>query len=154
MVSPDEDTRRSVRRATNADPLDRRARSERMGRIGSKDTRPEMLLRRSLWALGVRYRLHPDGVPGRPDLVVPGARLAVFVDGCFWHGCPRHYTLPRNNRAFWLAKVERNRARRDAVLRELRREGWRVVQAWECDVRLRAPVLAARIARRVRNAKA
>lgn len=113
--------------------------SRRMARIRSHDTTPELVLRRSLWALGVRYRLRST-LPGKPDLVVPGARLAVFVDGCFWHGCPEHYVRPRNNARFWRQKLERNVARRKSVKEQLAQLGWSVVELWECDVKKGASI--------------
>ena len=76
---------------------------------------------------------------GRPDFVFPASRVAVFVDGCFWHGCPKHYTKPKNNRAFWKRKLHANRARDRQVNRELRRKGWRVVRIWEHDLRRQNP---------------
>jgi DNA mismatch endonuclease, patch repair protein len=74
---------------------------------------------------------------GKPDFVFRRARLAVFVDGCFWHGCPRHATKPKNNRAFWRRKFSRNKARDLLVTRELRRRGWRVLRIWECSLKKR-----------------
>ena len=73
-------------------------------------------------------------LPGRPDFTWRGQRVAVFVDGCFWHGCPTHYRLPRVNREFWALKIETNRERDKRVTRELRRAGWRVIRFWECQV--------------------
>ena len=85
---------------------------------------------------------------GKPDFVFRVAKVAVFVDGCFWHGCPRHGTMPRNNRAFWKAKFARNAARDRDVTRTLRKAGWRVLRVWECALtRKRAVGTAARIAR-------
>ena len=87
-------------------------------------------------------------VLGKPDFVFSAAKIAVFVDGCFWHGCPKHGTMPRNNRAFWKAKFTRNAARDREVTRTLRKAGWRVVRVWECALtRKRAGGTAARIAR-------
>ena len=82
---------------------------------------------------------------GRPDFVFPAARLAVFVDGCFWHGCPKHYTKPANNRAFWRRKLEANRARDRRVNRELKRLGWRILRIWKHDLRLPKPRCLARL---------
>ena len=84
---------------------------------------------------------------GRPDFVFPAARLAVFVDGCFWHGCPKHYTKPANNRAFWRRKLEANRARDRRVNRELKRLGWRILRIWGHDLRLPKPRCTARLKR-------
>ena len=101
-----------------------------MSRMPRKDTRPELLLRREMHARGIRYRLHAK-LPGRPDIVLTRAKLAVFVDGCFWHRCPEHGSLPKNNREWWLEKLEENVARdrlKDGALDAL---GWHVVHVWE-----------------------
>jgi DNA mismatch endonuclease, patch repair protein len=82
---------------------------------------------------------------GKPDFLFPKARLAVFVDGCFWHGCPRHATQPKNNRAFWRRKFSRNKARDLLVNRELRKLGWRVVRIWECSLKQRPMICLRRI---------
>ena len=105
-----------------------------MASIGGRNTKPELMLRRSLWALGNRYRIHAADVPGRPDLSHKGRMVAVFVDGCFWHGCPKHYTRPKHNRKFWDSKLVRNKKRRVKIRAELEAEGWRTVEIWECDV--------------------
>ena len=84
-----------------------------MRRVKGRDTGPEMTVRRALTRLGARYRLHRKDLPGSPDVVMPGRRLALFVHGCFWHGhdCPRGARVPKQNRDYWTAKVARNRAR-------------------------------------------
>lgn len=106
-----------------------------MARNRAKDTGPEMALRRALWAAGLRgYRLHARGVPGRPDVVFPRARLAVFVHGCFWHACPRHSRPPRSNAAFWAEKFARNQERDARKVAELKGTGWRVLTFWEHEV--------------------
>lgn len=109
-------------------------RSENMARIGSKDTRPEMLLRRALWGSGLRYRIHVKGLPGRPDLVFRKPRLIVFVDGCFWHGCPIHYALPRTPNEYWAEKVRKNVERDRERTLALEAVGWRVFRFWEHEV--------------------
>jgi DNA mismatch endonuclease (patch repair protein) len=78
---------------------------------------------------------------GRPDFVIPRARVAVFIDGCFWHGCPDHFTMPVTRRAFWKRKIENNRARDAMVAETLRAEGWRVVRVWEHEIE-KDPILA------------
>jgi DNA mismatch endonuclease (patch repair protein) len=108
-----------------------------MRRIKGKDTTPELAVRRALTRLGARYRLHRKDLPGSPDVVMPGRRLALFVHGCFWHGhdCARGARVPKQNRDYWTAKVGRNRAR-DATAREaLAALGWRVETVWECDLK-------------------
>ncbi len=118
-----------------ADTLTPRERSERMSRIRSRDTKPELALRKELHALGLRYRLGST-LPGKPDLVLPRHNALVFVHGCFWHrheGC-RVATTPKSNTAFWTEKFGRNVARDSRVTRELEAIGWRVFVAWECDL--------------------
>jgi DNA mismatch endonuclease (patch repair protein) len=112
-------------------------RSAVMRRVKGKDTTPELRVRKALTALGARYRLHRKDLPGSPDIVLPGRRLALFVHGCFWHGhdCARGSRVPKANRDYWLAKVGGNQAR-DAVSREaLAALGWRVETLWECDLK-------------------
>lgn len=111
-------------------PLDA-AVTAQMSRMPRRDTKPELQIRRLLHARGLRYRVDDRRLPGRPDIVFAGARLAVFVDGCFWHACPQHGVLPKNNRDWWQAKlvanVERDR-RKDENLGVL---GWDVLHVWE-----------------------
>lgn len=98
-----------------------------------KDTKPELLLRKALWRMGFRYRLN-SRLPGRPDMVFPSARVAVFVDGCFWHGCPEHFQQPANNAAFWKGKIANNVVRDSAVTNQLTEAGWLVLRFWEHEV--------------------
>ena len=107
-----------------------------MSNIRSKNTKPELAVRRILWGLGLRYRIHSRTVLGTPDISNKRLKLAVFVDGCFWHGCPACYREPKTNAGFWRDKVDRNRRRRRAVREGLEAEGFRVVEIWEheaCD---------------------
>ena len=108
-----------------------------MARVKSKDTSPERTVRRILTGLGARYRLHRKDLPGSPDIVMPGRKLAVFVHGCFWHGhdCARGARVPKANRDYWLAKVARNRARDDQAQSALRDAGWCVEIVWECELK-------------------
>ena len=125
--------------------------SARMKRVRRDDTALELELRRALWARGVRYRVRPKGVEGRPDIGVKGRRVAVFIDGCFWHGCPTCKDYPRSNRKFWEAKFRYNRARRKQVRQVLERTGWRVVEAWEHDIRRDLDSAVRRVARALTN---
>jgi DNA mismatch endonuclease (patch repair protein) len=112
-------------------------RSAVMRRVKGRNTTPELAVRRALTRLGARYRLHRKDLPGKPDIVLPGRRLAIFVHGCFWHGhdCARGARVPKQNRDYWVGKVARNRAR-DAANREaLTVLGWRVETIWECDLK-------------------
>lgn len=117
----------------------------RLSRQRTSDTGPEMLLRRALHAAGVRYRVHRRDLPGSPDIVLARLRLAVFVDGCFWHCCPDHGNLPKNNREWWATKLARNVARdreQDAALGSL---GWDVMRVWEHEsVEERASIIVER----------
>ena len=109
-------------------------RSQQMARIKGRDTKPEKRLRAHLWARGLRYRLRANVPIGRPDLAFPGARVAVFVDGCFWHGCPVHYVRPRSRRQFWADKLTANLLRDRRHTATLEAAGWTVVRLWEHEV--------------------
>ena len=112
-------------------------RSAVMRRVKGRDTSPEMTGRKALTRLGARYRLHRKDLPGNPDVVLPGRRLALFVHGCFWHGhdCARGARVPRQNRDYWVGKVAKNRARDAASRAALDDLGWRVETIWECDLK-------------------
>lgn len=118
------------------DTLTAAERSALMARVRSKNTKPELIVRRILSGLRVRYRLHCKGIPGRPDMANASRKFAVFVHGCFWHahGC-RIGRPPKSNVDFWLAKLERNRQRDKWAVTSLRRQGWRVIVIWQCETR-------------------
>lgn len=105
--------------------------SQRMQRMPSRGTGPEQRLAAELRRRRYAVREHDADLPGRPDLVLPRLRVAIFVHGCFWHGCPRHGTLPKHNRAWWREKIRRNRERDARNVRRLRRLGWSVFEVWE-----------------------
>lgn len=115
------------------DSLSPEKRSDVMSRVGSKDTKPELLIRKSLHALGFRYRLHVKDLPGKPDLVFPRYKSVIQINGCFWHGhsCPR-CRMPNSNTEYWNRKVARNMERDVLNRRLLLDEGWRVLTIWEC----------------------
>jgi DNA mismatch endonuclease (patch repair protein) len=115
-------------------------RSAVMRRVKGKNTAPERQVRTLIWRLGGRYRLHRKDLPGKPDIVLPGRRLAIFVHGCFWHGhdCARGARVPKTNRDYWLGKVGRNRERDIASRAALVAASWRVEVVWECDLKDRA----------------
>lgn len=110
-------------------------RSTRMSRIRSKDTKPELFVRRAAWAAGFRYRLHKKGLPGRPDLVFPSLGTVVFVHGCYWHGhsCQKG-RIPSGNSEFWRAKFAANKLRDRRNRDQLKRLGWDVYTVWECSL--------------------
>ena len=121
-------------------------RSALMARVGPKDTKPEMAVRRLLHDLGYRYRLHRRDLPGTPDICFPARRKAIFVHGCFWHrheGC-RRTTTPKTRAAFWNEKFQQNIARDHRKIAALRELGWDVLVVWECEAE-GAPVLAQRL---------
>src|SRR5919109_4870578 len=110
--------------------------SANMSRIRSKDTKPEMLIRRMLHALGYRYSLHRRDLPGAPDLVFPSRKKVILVHGCFWHqhtGCIDG-RLPKSREGYWLPKLLRNVKRDRRNIGRLRRGGWKVIKVWECEV--------------------
>ncbi len=121
-------------------------RSDVMRQVKAKGTRPELEVRRLLWGLGARYRLHRKDLPGAPDIVLPGRKLAVFVNGCFWHGhdCARGARVPKQNRPYWTAKIERNRQRDVRAQAELTGRGWTPLVVWECEFK-DEPALKARL---------
>ncbi len=108
-----------------------------MSRIGPKDTKPEIMVRKGLHRRGFRYRLHKRDLPGKPDIVLPKHRAVIFINGCFWHGhegC-HYFRIPKTNTDFWQAKIGRNRERDAAVRQRLVESGWRVLTVWECATR-------------------
>lgn len=131
--------------ALEADPSSE-ARRRLMARFKGKDTKPEILVRRALHAMGYRFRLHRRDLAGRPDVVLPKHRTAIFVHGCFWHhheGC-RVAKLPHSRQEFWIEKFRRNRERDGMVRQELEADGWRVEVIWECEAK--SPSLRERLA--------
>ena len=112
-----------------------------MSHIRSKNTKPELLVRQALWHQGFRYRLHVKYLPGKPDIVLPRYKAAIFINGCFWHGhygC-KDFVIPKSNTAFWLRKIGKNKERdaRDRIA--LASAGWKVITIWECE--LKKPVI-------------
>lgn len=130
------------------DKLTPSARSRNMGKIRSKNTSPELAVRKLVFSLGYRYRLHRKGLPGKPDLVFPGRKKVIFVHGCFWHqhqnpGCKIART-PKSNKDYWLPKLQRNTERDVRHQHELNELGWDVLVLWECETR-KPDVIAGKI---------
>ncbi|MFN3152108.1 very short patch repair endonuclease [Bremerella sp.] len=117
------------------DTVDKRKRSQIMSLVGQKNTRPEMIVRRTLHALGFRYRLHVNSLPGSPDIVLPRFRKVIFVHGCYWHrhGCAKT-TTPKSNSEFWKNKFDQNKRRDRKAMRDIRRLGWQSIVIWECQL--------------------
>lgn len=108
-----------------------------MSRIRSTDTKPEVLVRKYLFAQGFRFRKNDRRYPGKPDIVLPKYRTVVFVHGCFWHhhvNCP-YFAMPKSNVDFWKAKLEYNQNRDKTNFEKLRAAGWRVIVVWECEIK-------------------
>lgn len=123
-------------RSSMADTFTRSERSRIMAAVKSKDTTPELRIRRLVHSLGYRYRLQVRSLPGTPDLVFPRLRKIIDVNGCFWHmhSCGR-CRIPSSRRDYWIAKIERNAARDKRTRRELRKLGWEVLVIWECQIK-------------------
>ena len=125
------------------DHLSPQQRSKNMAAIHSKNTKPEMIVRRGLWKRGFRYRLNHKRLPGHPDLVLRKYRTCIFINGCFWHGhlvdsstmessaCCK---IPKTNREFWVAKIRRNKERDKEEQRKLAAMGWHCITVWECEL--------------------
>ena len=119
------------------DTLDQPSRSRVMARVKGKNTGPELLVRKMVFAAGYRYRIHAKNLPGSPDLIFPGKRKVIFVHGCFWHrheGC-KSARMPKSRIEFWSAKLNGNKLRDTRTFDALRRLGWQVMVVWECELR-------------------
>jgi DNA mismatch endonuclease, patch repair protein len=123
-------------------------RSEVMARVGTKNTKPELLVRSLLHKMGYRFRLHRKDLPGSPDIVLPKYRTVIFVHGCFWHrhpGC-RRATTPKNNFEYWERKFDRNKERDEKAKSALGERGWNVLTVWECETTRNGVGLAGKLA--------
>ena len=120
--------------------MDTRSKEKRsliMAAVHSKDTSTELLVRRFLWSHGIRYRVHPAYLPGKPDIVISRCKLAIFVNGCFWHGhdnCSRGRP-PKSRVRYWKSKIEANKKRDRLIEEKLKAKGWRQLVIWECELR-------------------
>ena len=123
-------------------------RSEVMSKIRSKDTSPEIRVRKMLFSQGYRYRLHVKNLPGKPDIVLPKYNSVILVHGCFWHlhsGC-RDGTIPKTRTEYWKNKLLGNKKRDKKYTRELRKQGWRVLRLWECEIERKPEEVLERLA--------
>lgn len=112
-------------------------RSYNMSRIRSKNTKPEILVRKFLFSKGLRFRLHDKKLPGKPDIILPKYKIAIFVHGCFWHGhenC-KYFVLPKTRTEWWFNKIQINKNNDDKNKTELSVKGWEVIQIWECELK-------------------
>jgi DNA mismatch endonuclease (patch repair protein) len=120
-----------------ADVHSKEIRSKNMAAIKSKNTKPEMLVRRFLHANGFRYTLHDKKLPGKPDIVLPKYRTVIFVHGCFWHGhtnC-KYFVIPKTRTEWWLNKINGNIANDAKAAKALKKEGWKIINLWECTIK-------------------
>jgi DNA mismatch endonuclease, patch repair protein len=131
------------------DTVSRIVRSRIMASVGTKNTGPELFLRKALHRLGLRFRLHCPDLPGRPDIVFPRFRTVVLVHGCFWHshGC-KLTTVPSSRRQFWQRKFQENRSRDERIATALRGSGWKVITVWQCQLGAKGKT-AERVAQRI-----
>lgn len=116
------------------DKFTKETRGRIMSSIRGKNTKPEIAVRKILWHNGVRYRIHDRSIFGTPDISIKKKKIAVFIDGCFWHGCSRCYKEPKTNTEFWRNKIERNKKRRHNVRLVLKQDGWKIFEIWEHDI--------------------
>ena len=114
------------------DTLTKKQRSYCMSRIRSSRTKPELKIKRLMNHLGFSYQ--PKGILGKPDFADKKRKIAVFVDGCFWHGCPKHYRKPKSNRRYWLPKIRKNMARDRKVSSALKNAGWKAIRIWGHEI--------------------
>jgi DNA mismatch endonuclease (patch repair protein) len=120
-----------------ADVHDKKTRSYNMSMIRSKNTRPEMLVRKFLHAQGFRYRLHDKKLPGKPDIILPKYKTVIFIHGCFWHGhkgC-KFFVVPKTRTQWWLDKIGVNTTNDMKAAKALRKDGWRIINLWECNLK-------------------
>lgn len=128
-----------------ADRFSKQVRSKIMSSIRGKNTKPEVTIRKMLWQLGKRYRIHDKTVFGTPDISNKSKNLAIFIDGCFWHGCKRCYKEPKSNTDYWRNKIMNNKKRRKLVRSKLRRKGVTILQFWEHRVLLNPQAVTKKI---------
>jgi len=119
------------------DVHDKITRSYNMSRIRATNTKPELLVRKFLHAQGFRYKLHDKTIPGKPDLVLPKYKTVIFIHGCFWHGhidC-KYFVVPKTRTDWWLNKINTNRSNDTKAIKALKKEGWKIITIWECDLK-------------------
>ena len=120
-----------------ADVHTKKQRSFNMSRIKGKDTKPEMLVRKFLFANGFLYKLHDKKLPGKPDIVLPKYNTVIFVHGCFWHGhanC-KYFTIPKTRTQWWTYKINTNKANDAKAVKALKKDGWKIITVWECKLK-------------------
>lgn len=117
------------------DVFSKKKRSEIMSKIRSKDTKIEILFRKTLWKKGFRYKKNSSKYFGKPDLALPKHKTVIFIDSCFWHNCPKHGYLPKSNLRYWRKKIERNKERDKEVGKHYKKIGWKIFRIWEHEIK-------------------
>jgi DNA mismatch endonuclease, patch repair protein len=134
-----------------ADVLTPEQRKKNMSHIRGKNTRPEIKLRKLLWSQNIRgYRIHYN-LPGKPDIVFIKKKIAIFIDGCFWHKCPLDFQEPETRKEFWMKKINSNVERDERTTKSLQEDGWKVLRFWEHDVRKKPEDVVEKIFRTLQN---
>ena len=116
-----------------------------MSSIRGKNTKPELAIRKILWSNGVRYRIHNKRILGTPDISIRKKKIAIFIDGCFWHGCEKCYKEPSNNTEFWKNKIQNNKDRRKKVKKTLKSNHWNALEFWEHEINKNPNLVANKI---------
>lgn len=127
------------------DTVSKQKRSEIMSRVKSRDSKIETLFRKELWKAGFRYRKNSSKYFGKPDIVLPKYKTAIFVDSCFWHGCKKHCRIPTASKKYWTAKIERNIARDKEVSKHYKKQSWKIFRIWEHELRNKTEKIIGRI---------
>lgn len=127
------------------DNISKEKRSKVMASIRGKNTKPELRIRKLLWSEGIRYRIHDKSIFGTPDISIRKKRLAVFIDGCFWHGCRKCYKEPKSNVLYWQTKITNNKNRRKKVKSILRKDEWTILEFWEHEINHRPEQIVSEI---------
>lgn len=117
-----------------ADTVLKKKRSEIMSKVKSKDSKIEVDFRKAIWKEGFRYRKNPTNYFGKPDIVLPKYKTAIFIDSCFWHGCKKHCRLPTARKKYWAAKIQRNKERDKEVNRHYKKIHWKTIRVWEHEI--------------------
>ena len=132
------------------DNISKEKRSKIMSCIRCKNTKPEITIRKMIWSKGFRYRIHDKTIFGTPDISNKSRGIVIFVDGCFWHGCPICYKEPKTNTVFWRNKIQRNREMRDKVKKILKRDGWKIIEIWEHQINKNPHMIANKIVNQIK----
>lgn len=136
-----------------ADTVSKKKRSEIMSAVKSKDSKIEVDFRKAIWKAGFRYRKNPTKYFGKPDMVLPKHKTAIFIDSCFWHGCKKHCRIPSARKIYWTQKISRNVARDKEVMKHYKKQGWEIIRIWEHQIKNDLPEQARKIAKIIYDKK-